>query len=170
MLLVILEGRLVSGRSVRVESPGVCFVLLFPVWVWAGIAIIGLTGIVFLLFLFRPKLQGRLNFAEPVGRKPVILTKNKKAKKSLKGDSLRFGKAGQELADLHQGAFTITAARGKRLRIKVDKGLLSLIRDGQTKPIVASDLYRSDVLKFDDNGIEYVIEIICPGRRPKKKR
>ena len=99
-----------------------------------------------------------------------MLTKNKKAEKSIRGDQLRFGNKGKELKELQLQSFSIHALRGKKLKIRVKKGAMTLTRSGETRPVSVAELYRGDQISFFDNGIEYVIEMISPKRPPRKNR
>ena len=166
----IMEGRLTSGKKVRVESPEFYFTLVWPFWAWIGSAILVFIVVVFGVYVGRPKLSGRLSFVRPEGRPPIILTKHKRARKSFKGDSLRLGSGGDELTELGHTSFTLTALRGKGLKIKVQDGNVSLKRDEQTRSITTTALFRGDIITFADGEANYVAEIISPKRRPRKRR
>jgi len=165
----VLEGRLVSGKEVRHLSPLFYFSLKWPFWVWVIGVVILLFLFYFILYSFRPKLYGRLEFSKPQGRPPILLTKHKKVKKSIRGDTLRLGSGGGELTELMQTSFILTGVRGKGLKIKLEKGNLSLTKDGQTRPLTSSELYRGDILTVSDQGRDYVVEINSPRRPPRQR-
>ena len=165
-----MEGRLTSGKDVRVESPEFNFTLFWPIWVWIILGGIFVVIVVFVLYVTRPKLQGRLEFLKPEGRLSINLTGHKKAKKSFKGDSLRFGSGGKDLTELEESSFTLSACRKKGLKIKVGIGNFSLTREEQTRPITTGDLFRGDILTFADKKVNYGIEVFSPRRFPRRRQ
>lgn len=167
---LIMKGTLSNGKQVMIESPEFYLTLARPWWTWVFYSIIGVLILMVLIFVSRPKLKGRLNVVQPISESDIVLTKNRHTKKSFKGDWLQFGKGSNVLPELSATAFIISAARGKRVKIKVEQGDVFLEREMMSKPIRKGYLYRNDVLTFTDGGVQYNITVAASKRPPRNRR
>lgn len=165
---MVMEGQLKDGKKVRIESPEYFFTIRRPLWVWPILGLLSALLLVFLLFLVRPRLKGRLTFEKPAGAAPVVLTGHKGARKSLAGESIRLGAGGDALKDLRETSFTISSRRFKRTVIEVGRGTVHLERTARA--IARDELFRGDRIRFTDGEVEYTAEVIAPKRPPRQGR
>jgi len=158
-----IKGFLNTGENIVIDSEDFSFRVRRPIYEWIILGLILFFVLTLITWLSRPHLSGNLQIISPYKRF-INLKNHSGIKKSFKGDYLIFGKRGEELRELNNISFTISAKWWRKKIIEVNTGQIEL-KPSRKTPILLSEgnkytLSFNDIINFKDNGKAYQIKVL----------